>query len=194
MPDTTGNAESAPTGAETPNADPAVLLLCRGVRSGDRGAFTALYHGWYGRWVRDAQTMLGRSDPLAHDIVQDAFVRVIRSLPELRSEAALASWMSRTLRSAAVDVLRKESRRRARERARPPGEHAPGGTPDDSSWLTGALAGIEASDALLLRARVVEDLTLEEAGRASGLTSDAAHGRIRRALAALRAAWRRSHD
>lgn len=188
-----GNADSAPPGSDTPNAAPAVLLLCRGVRAGDRVAFTTLYDLWYERWLCDARTILLRNDPLAYDIVQDAFVRVIKSLPELRSDAALSAWMTRVLRSSAVDVLRKESRRRARERTQTQTPQAHG-TRDEGAWITAALASLEQDDVLLLRTRVVEELTLEQSGRAVGVSGDAAHGRIRRALATLRNAWRGKHD
>ncbi len=193
MPDATGNADSAPPGSDTPNAPPAVLLLCKGVRAGDREAFTTLYNLWYERWLRDARAILQRNDPLAYDIVQDAFVRVIKSLPELRSEAALAAWMARVLRSSAVDVLRKESRGRAREIALTSAPHALG-APNENAWITAALASLEQDDVLLLRTRVVEELTLEQSGRASGVSADAVHGRVRRALATLRDAWRGKHD
>lgn len=189
-----GNAESAPTGAESPNAGPAVLRLCRGVRRGDRAAFTALYDAWYGRWMREARAVLGRDDALCADIVQDAFVRVIRGMPELSSEAALAAWMGRVLRSSAVDVLRRESRRRARERGRLVREEGALSTAEDVAWMTAALATLEAEDAALLRARVVDGLTLEEAGRAAGISGDAAHGRVRRALARLRVLWEKTHE
>lgn len=193
MPDATGNADSAPPGSDTPNAAPEVLLLCRGVRAGDRAAFTTLYNLWYERWLRDARAILRRSDPLAYDIVQDAFVRVIKGLPELHTEAALTSWMLRVLRSSAMDVLRKESRRRARESARTHAQHAHD-TQGEGAWITAALASLEQDDVLLLRTRVVEELTLEQSGRAVGVSGNAVHGRIRRALATLRDAWRGKHD
>lgn len=188
-----GNADSAPTGTESPNAVPAVLHLCRGVRRGDRAAFTALYDAWYGRWMREARAVLGREDGLCADIVQDAFVRVIRGMPELSSEAALAAWMARVLRSSAVDVLRKESRRRARERGQRSRKEA-ASPAEDVAWIAAALATLEAEDAALLRARVVDGLTLEEAGRGAGLSGDAVHGRVRRALARLRVLWEKTHE
>ena len=189
-----GNAESAPTGTDSPNADPAVLRLCRGVRRGDRAAFTALYDAWYGRWMRGARAMLGRDDGLCADIVQEAIVRVIRGMPELSSEAALAAWMGRVLRSSAVDVLRRESRRCARERGLQVQKREAQADGEDVAWMTAALATLEAEDAALLRARVVDGLKLEEAGRAAGISGDAAHGRVRRALARLRALWEKTHE
>ncbi len=189
-----GNAHSAPTGTEHPNADPAVLLLCRGVRAGDRAAFTTLYNGWYGRWLGETRAMLGRDHALQYDIVHEAFLRVIRKLPALNNEPSLAAWMTRTLRSSAIDMLRAEHRRIARARVPKPGAANEENADVDHAWLLRCVASLEQQDQELLRARVVGGATLDQAGRAVGLTGDAAHGRIRRALARLREAMGGTHE
>jgi DNA-directed RNA polymerase specialized sigma24 family protein len=103
--------------------------------------------------------------------------------------------MSCAVHSAAIDRLRRESRR-ARHEAR-----AAGGRPQASAgdgglarieieeridWIRRELGKLSSRDRALLRERFEEGKTLREAGRAAGMTGHAAHGRIRRILVRLR--------
>lgn len=51
----------------------------------------------------------------AREVMQDAFLRIWRSLPNFRSDAAFATWVYRVVQNLAIDVLRK--RRAEGERA-----------------------------------------------------------------------------
>ena len=91
--------------------------------------------------------------------------------------------------SAAIDAVRSERRRRARElgfeRAASAGET--GGAVDArAGWLTTEVARLDEVAQALLRARFAEGGTLERIGARFGLGPAAAHGRIARALDTLR--------
>jgi len=132
------------------------------------------------------------------DIVQDAMMRVIRSLKPIGSRDGLDRWMARVVRTAALDRLRREARRARHEGL------AAGGRPGEASvepaavlvareeeaWIRDRLEEMPEGDRVLLGARFGEGRTLREAGAAAGMTGHAAHGRIRRIIERLRAAAR----
>jgi DNA-directed RNA polymerase specialized sigma24 family protein len=171
-------------------SDEAVAALTRAIRAGDAGAFEVLYRGWYARVVGLALAASGRDESFALDVAQDTMLRVASGLPVLASPAALAAWMHRTTLRVVIDRLRAARRREARERvaSRP---EAGGCEPDPRRTVQGLmrlLADLPLADYETLRARVIEGRTLDEAGLATGVSGDAAHGRVRRAVAGLRTA------
>lgn len=78
---------------------------------GERAAFTLL--------VRKHQTPLYnfalrqlRSAPLAEEIVQDAFVRVVNNAAEFKHEARFSTWLYTIARNLCIDQARKSALRR----------------------------------------------------------------------------------
>ncbi|MCE7973941.1 MAG: sigma-70 family RNA polymerase sigma factor [Leptolyngbya sp. PLA1] len=171
-------------------SDEAVAVLTRAIRAGDAGAFEALYRGWYARVVGLAIAASGRDESFALDVAQDTMLRVAAGLPVLSSRAALGAWMHRTTLRVVIDRLRAARRREARERAasRPEAARDQPGTERTARGLERLLGELRLSDYEALRARVVEERTLDETGLAAGVSGDAAHGRVRRAMEGLRTA------
>src|SRR5262245_52198262 len=66
-------------------------------------------------WMRRLARSLVRDDAQADDVVQDAMTAALRSPP--RDAVALPAWLAATVRNAARQVWRGESRRAARETA-----------------------------------------------------------------------------
>src|SRR6267142_6864856 len=52
---------------------------------------------------------------LAQEVTQLVFIRLAKSVPSLRTEAALLAWLHRTTVHVSIDLWRSETRRRARE-------------------------------------------------------------------------------
>lgn len=156
------------------------------VAKGDRAALAVLYEAWFDRCYSMARSITRRDEAFCLDVVQDAFLRVIRAMRGLESCEQLEAWMSRTVHTAALDLLRKDSRRLRREVARGRGEVAAdaGATDDAIAWVVAKLA--EMPDRSLVGLRVGKGRSLDAVGAAAGMTGDAAHGRIRRALVRLR--------
>lgn len=178
--------------AESPAAPDRAARLAAAIAEGDSDALAELYEAWFDRALAMARAATRRDEAWCLDVVQDAFVRVIRagrSLRALRTTADLDRWMARVVHTAALDLLRRESRRSAREKARAaPHDPAPDGNDVDEriTELRGVLDRLDADDRALLRLRFVEDRTLESAGEQLSMTGGAAHGRIRRLLTRLR--------
>ncbi|HZW10119.1 MAG TPA: sigma-70 family RNA polymerase sigma factor [Phycisphaerales bacterium] len=163
--------------------------LTRAVARGDAAAFAVLYERWFGRVYGAARRLTGRDEAFCLDVAQEAMMKAAARMPAIDSEAALSRWLCRVVHRAALDQLRRERRRRSRER----GREAPGAAPDGAlaeriDWLRARLRELSAEERGLLASRFARERSLEQLGAELGTTGDAAHGRLRRALARLRSA------
>ena len=103
--------------------------LLRAWRGGDHAAFGALVARYEAGLLRHARALVGR-EGAPEDVVQEAFLRLAKSPPELPPpgdatapdpKALLSAWLHRVTRNLCMDALRTDTRRRAREeRAAPP--------------------------------------------------------------------------
>jgi RNA polymerase sigma-70 factor, ECF subfamily len=88
-------------------------MVTRGERSlieraagGDAQAFTELV-GRYDRVVRSAAYNVVLDRILVDDVVQDAYIKVFRSLGQYRGESAFSTWLHRIAARTAIDHLRR---------------------------------------------------------------------------------------
>jgi len=179
-------------------ASPDLAALSRAIARGDEAALAALYELWFDRALSLAGAATRRtplsSEAARLDIVQDAFVRVIRSIRPMATAQDVERWLARIIKTTALDRMRRESRRLARERRRPTDHAPPPPTdPDDAAdlaeriaWLRARLEDLTEEERSLLGLRFGHGSTLDEAGAATGITGHAAHGRLRRAIDKLR--------
>ena len=165
-----------------------VRRVTRGIARGDRGALAELYEAWFDACYVEARRLTRRDEAFCLDVVQETMMRAIRSMRPLATPEHLHAWMRRGVHSAAIDLLRSESRRVRREgrRAATETDSSPGPLEEQLRLVREALARLPAEDAGLLGLRIARDRTLEATGLAAGISADAAHGRIRRALNRLR--------
>lgn len=82
------------------------LLLDR-IRKGDDFAFELLVKEHTGKIIGLAWRMVGNREE-AEDIVQEAFLRLHRSLADFRGESRVSTWLYRTTTRLAIDHLRRE--------------------------------------------------------------------------------------
>jgi len=139
------------------------------------------------------------SPDLAGEIAQRVFIdlaRKARSLAgSLREDASLAGWLYRATRYAALNLLREERRRHARERKVMQELHsAPETSPDWAGvapLLDEAISALDDQerDALLLRFFKNQDF--RAVGAALGVSDDTAQKRVARSLEKLRTALQR---
>ncbi|KAF1691835.1 RNA polymerase sigma factor [Pseudoxanthomonas koreensis] len=163
--------------------------------SGDTGAFEALYARHRGPLFR---FMLGqlRDRPLAEELYQDVWQRVIAARAGWRPDAAFATWLYRIAHNRLNDHWRAQ-------RHRPP-------APADADLRTAALAdpddpeGLASRDETRLRLqealdelpedqreavllRLQQELSLDEIGRITGVGRETVKSRLRYAMDKLRA-------
>lgn len=158
---------------------------------GDHAALAALYEAWFPRALALARTLTRRDEAFCLDVVQESFIRIIDHAPRLArlaGEDALDRWMTAVVRSAAIDLLRRDLRRAAREasshRRAVATQHD--GAPASIGELQSLIASLHPDDQELLMLRFGRGATLDGAARAVGTSLGAAYGRIRRALQKLR--------
>jgi RNA polymerase sigma-70 factor (ECF subfamily) len=112
-------------------SDEAIVALC--ARS-DESALAELYDR-HGRTAYGLAYRVLRDDALAEDAVQEAFLAVWRSAPSYMPERAKAStWILTFVHRRAVDLVRREQRRRADPlpETEPRGSE---GSAEDVAWL-----------------------------------------------------------
>lgn len=171
-------------------ASPSDSELLAALGRGDHEALAALYEAWFNRALGLARQITRRDESFCLDVVQETFVRVIdhaAQLARFETREDLDRWMGAVVRSAAIDLLRKELRRTAREqkRAHRTDNVADGHGPERAAWLREQLAALDADDAELLALRFGRGATLGGTARTVGMTLGAAYGRVRRAIARM---------
>src|SRR5882672_3181041 len=77
---------------------------------GDRAAFKVLVSRHQKPLFNFALRHL-RSPPLAEDVVQDSFVRVVQSASEFKHEARFSTWLYTIARNLCIDQIRKRALR-----------------------------------------------------------------------------------
>ena len=82
-------------------------LLVRKARRGDRAAFDALYRLHAGRVYTLAYRLCG-SAPVAEDITQETFLKMLRFLGGFREDRPLRPWLKQVAAHAAIDRLRRD--------------------------------------------------------------------------------------
>ena len=116
---------------------------------GEREAFDLLIARWHGPLWTYARRVTG-SDDAAHDVVQEAWLRILSGLPRLRDAARLRPWLFGITRRTLMDRLR--------------GQYAaPRPSEVDLDTLAAAESGVGSATAV--------DLETDEAGLLDGLAS-----------------------
>lgn len=161
------------------------------VSRGDHEALGELYELWFDRLYAAARSLTRRDESFCLDVVQEAMLKVARTMRPMPTEEDVARWLMRIMHTTALDLLRGEARRTARH-----GRVRTGIAQKDDvndverreriEWLRQGLENMDAHDHQLLWLRIALGRTLAAAGALAGLSGDAAHGRVRRALARLR--------
>jgi RNA polymerase sigma factor (sigma-70 family) len=163
-------------------------LLEQFTRDESQDAFSELVHRHL-NLVYSAAFRQVRSPDLAEEIALSAFTQLARCAGRLPRETILTAWLYRVACNAAIDVVRREARRQARERIacqmstlnEPPPEWA-----QIEGMLDEAMQSLGDVDRTAILLRFFEKKSLREVGHALGASEDAAQKRVGRALEHLR--------
>ncbi len=168
-------------------------LMARFVRDGDDAAFEALVDRYYAPALAVARGRL-RDDALAQDVVQEAFVRVLRERRRYDSGRSFAAWFYTILRNLATDVIRRRARCLEKmEVFAAGGDEAQRPTADvlDCGAL---LAVLSAEDREVLICHYIHGMLVREVGDLLGISVEATKKRIQRALKKLKEAVSLNED
>ncbi len=177
-------------------------------RRGEPAAFGEIMRRHNRRLFRAARGVL-RDDAEAEDAVQEAYLRAFRGLDGFRGEAGLSTWLTRIALNEALGRLRRarpvadlgavDAAARQDGGARilmfPTAAHDGGSDPEGASarlqvrrLLEEAIDGLPEPFRLVLVARDVDGMSVEEAAEVLGLRPETVRTRLHRARRLLRAA------
>jgi RNA polymerase sigma-70 factor (ECF subfamily) len=85
--------------------------LIRAAQQGDQDAFERLVRNYDQSVLRLAYNLL-RSQEDAHDVYQEAFLRVYKNLDQFRFDCSFHTWLYRIVTNLCLDILRKRKVRK----------------------------------------------------------------------------------
>jgi RNA polymerase sigma-70 factor (ECF subfamily) len=166
--------------------------ISRRMAAGDSDAFAQVYEACYEQVLKGAQRYTGGDSDAAKDIVQEVFLKLIRSMRPMRDERQLRGFVRVITKCVALDFLKAERRRSGTLRKFSEGH----GVAESAEplvqlsariyWLTEQLQSLSEDQRQLLDWRYRLGWTLESIGSRLGLKSGAIDGRIRRVLQQLK--------
>ncbi|HWI60098.1 MAG TPA: sigma-70 family RNA polymerase sigma factor, partial [Bacillota bacterium] len=163
-------------------------LLGQFTRDQSQDAFTALVKRHL-NLVYSAALRQVRSPQLAEEVAQFAFLQLARHAARLSPDTVLTAWLYQVTRRAAIDAVRREARRQAREQIAfqmSTIDATSADWPQIEPLLDEAMDSLEATDRTAILLRYFENKSLREVGAALGASEDAAQKRVSRALERLR--------
>ena len=175
-----------------------VALACQKID----GAFRAIMQRHNRRLYRIARAVM-RNDSEAEDIVQEAYVRAFTNLAEFRGDSSLATWLSRIVLNEALgrirqrrpeaDMTRPESRSPSKAEIIPFPHSSPQLDPERTMaqrqiqfLLEQAIDKLPDDFRIVLVARVIEEMSIEETAALFGLRAETVKTRLHRARKLLR--------
>jgi RNA polymerase sigma factor (sigma-70 family) len=130
-----------------------------------------------------------RSPQLAEEVAQSVFADLARNAVKLKSGTILTAWLYQVTRHTAIDVVRRESRRQARERIAVE-MNTMNATASDwmqvEPFLDEAMEALDDTDRSAILLRYFENKNFREVGEALGTSDDTAQKRVGRAIERLR--------
>ncbi len=130
-----------------------------------------------------------RSPQLAEEVAQSAFTDLARHAGCLAPGTIVTAWLYEVTRRTAIDVVRREARRQARERVATEMNDLHHSAADWSHielLIDEAMHALDATDRAAVLLRYFENKSFREVGAALGTSDDAAQKRVSRALERLR--------
>ena len=164
-----------------------MALLRQYTREGVEEAFATLVRK-YVDLVHSAALRQVRSPDLAQEVAQSVFIELARNGERLAANTLLIAWLYQVTRRRAIDVVRRENRRQAREKT---GEYLKAMNSTGQNWseveplLEEAMDTLESDDRAAVLLRYFENKTLREVGTALGTSENAAQKRVSRAIERL---------
>lgn len=162
-----------------------------GIVAGCPNALADLYTWWKPIMLAWARNATRRDDDFCHDVVHDAFLKVIHRAEPIATAATLGAWLRAVTLHTARDAIRAERRRAKREAAPHHADDSPSAL--SASARAELLARIDAELAALARehrelldARFRFGWTLHHTARVLGVKPGLVDGRVRRTLTSLR--------
>jgi RNA polymerase sigma factor (sigma-70 family) len=163
-------------------------LLCQYAQRHSDEAFAALVDRHL-NLVYSVALRQVRSPQLAQEVAQSVFTDLARNAGTLKSDTVLTAWLYRVAYRTAIDVVRHESRRQAREQIAMEMAAMNTASPE---WtrieplLDEAMEALDEQDRTAILLRYFDNKSLREVSDLLGVSEDAAQKRVSRAVERLR--------
>jgi RNA polymerase sigma factor (sigma-70 family) len=177
-----------------------IQKLTAAMAAGDGRAVEAFYRGYFDFMYGQARKMTGRDEAFCLDVVQDAVIRVIRTVRRVSTEAQFFAWLRLVTQTAAYDLLKSESRRKRREAvvavmgSAVEVSYEGDEEMDRLAWIRSEIARLDPEIVRMIEMRFEKRWTLARVAEAMGVSIGTVDGRLRRALRQLRNATEEGGD
>src|SRR5215831_12874851 len=163
-------------------------LLRHYARERSEESFAAIVEQYLGLVYSAALRQVG-SAQLAEEVAQSVFTDLALNAHRLAPDSVLAAWLYQVARRTAMNVVRREARRKLREQFYVE-MNAINSTPDEWKHIQphfdDAMDALDKTSRTAILLRYFQNKSLREVGLALGTSDDAAQKRIGRALEKLR--------
>ena len=174
--------------------------LVTSILAGDERSFAQLVQQQSGPVLSLAWRLVGNRED-AEDLVQEAFLRLYRALPNFRGDSKISTWLYRTTTHLAIDHLRRERLKRklfffrSRETDPDPVDVAPAPLANparevqDRQAMQALQRGLEklsARQQVIFTLRHYEGMPLKEIAQHLGLETGTVKSHLHRAVSVLR--------
>jgi RNA polymerase sigma-70 factor (ECF subfamily) len=170
--------------------DSATEKLTRALAAGKEEAVETFHRQYFDWLYAQARRATRRDEAFCLDVVQDALLRIIRTVHAVDSEARFRAWLRLVVQTTAWDRLRSERRRQQRELVAVAGRDTLGNDdPPDAEqqeWLKEQIAKCDPEIARMIELRFDHRWTLARIGKLLGLSIGTVDWRLRKALQTLR--------
>lgn len=173
--------------SDIPVPSPSDQDLIAAANRGDAGAFEALYKR-YREWVVNLACRFTRDRDLAHDVMQETFIYLLRKFPgfELVGGAKFKTFLYPVVRHTALALGRK-ARQLKFDRSGPIGQAIdPPAPPPDLTHLHATVQALDSGHREVLLLRFADSLSLQEIALALEIPLGTVKSRLHHALAQLR--------
>jgi RNA polymerase sigma-70 factor (ECF subfamily) len=156
--------------------------------AGDAGAVDAFYRQYFGWMYAQARRFTNRDESFCLDVVQDAVLRVIRTVKRVDCESRFRGWLRLVVQTTAFDLLRREARRKNREAMMGTSQVSVDSDSLQLDWLREQITQLDPELVNIVELRFEQSWTLRRIGEKLGISIGAVDGRLRRALKHLKLA------
>jgi RNA polymerase sigma factor (sigma-70 family) len=170
--------------------DSATEKLTRALAAGKEEAVETFHRRYFDWLYAQARRATRRDEAFCLDVVQDAMLRIIRTVHPVECDVRFRAWLKLVVQTTAWDRLRSEKRRRQRELVAIAGrETSESDEPADAEqqdWLREQIAKCDPEIARMIELRFEQRWTLARIGKLLGLSIGTVDWRLRKALKDLR--------
>lgn len=170
-------------------------LLVLESQAGDEAALAELVRRWHPRLLAHAIRLVGDQDA-AGDVVQEAWIGIVRGIGRIDDPARFAGWARRVVANKAADWIRRRQvdRRTAPldTSSAPAAAAAAGQSSDESRIVRDAIAGLDEAHRAVVTLHYIEDMGVAEIAAVLDIPVGTVKSRLHTARERLRMALERS--